>query len=92
LFNFMLLDKPAVIYSPPFEVTTEQERVRRALLERACLRATEAGQVASVVRRALDSPAMRSDERRHIAQWCFSHFGSATPEALNALRAELGRA
>jgi hypothetical protein len=92
LFNFMLLDKPAVVYSPPFEVTTPQERVRQALLARACLWARDAREVKDLVCRLLDNPALLGAERRRIAESCFSHLGSATAQTLSVLRAELGRA
>jgi hypothetical protein len=86
-FNFMLLDKPVVLWCPPMR-GGRWERQREELLQRGSLVAGSLAEVSALVAAAL-SGSRSAPECRAVAASCFSNVGEATAAVVDCIRSDL---
>jgi hypothetical protein len=89
-FNFMLLDKPVVLFAIPQTSGDTVKRRRLEALRAACAEAADVPGVVAEVQAALANPHARSDARRRQARVLFANPGNATDAAVRSLYRELG--
>ncbi len=89
VFNFMLLDKPAVLYSPLCVSTDDVDEKRQHLMRRGALVATTLTNLTFAVSESLTNPNLLGSKRREIAAMCFSHFGESTAKVADSIKKEL---
>ncbi len=87
-FNFMLLDKPVVLWHPTEHSAGPWERRREQLLRRGSLVARSIDEVSGLVSGALAGTRSAPDARA-VSAACFANAGRATAAVVDCLRAEV---
>jgi CDP-glycerol glycerophosphotransferase (TagB/SpsB family) len=89
-FNFMLLDKPVVLYPGRYVPEDSFARERYRLM---CQGSTVAGSLAALialVQDALLRPGTHSEARRRVAAGLFSNLGNSTRDVASIIYREIG--
>lgn len=89
-FNFMLLDKPVVLFPALAPSQDPVDEMRRVIAREAGHSAESLGELIDWVRRALRDPASGSEKRRGHAARLFANVGHATKEVVHGIYDELG--
>jgi hypothetical protein len=89
-FNFMLLDKPVVLFPGRYVPPDSLARRRFDLMCQAAVVASSLADLALHVQDALRCPERQSVARRQVAQALFSNPGHATPEVVRILYEAVG--
>ena len=88
-FNFMLLDKPVILYFPIEVGIDNWDRARLDLMQQGCY----VSKTPSDIREALDkinSLEIMGQKRYQVSRQCFTNYGKATKEVINLIKNELG--
>jgi CDP-glycerol glycerophosphotransferase (TagB/SpsB family) len=89
-FNFMLLDKPVVLYPRAHPPAGSLAQTTYDMLCRGAVVAESLHELGERVQEALANPLSLSDQRRRIAEALFANPGHATDSATQILYSELG--
>lgn len=76
-FNFMLLDKPVVLFAAYKQQAHDIDKERTRLLEQGSLVVNTVAEIVPAVNQALKYPSHLQYQRRIVAEKCFVNFGTA---------------
>jgi hypothetical protein len=85
-FEFLLLDRPLIVFEAPSLVSTARINPEKvALLRSAALLARDSSTLSAAVQASLRDPSHLSDARRHVTSQVFYRAGTATERALRVV-------